>query len=163
MKIVPKKFKVHSLTGRITPEMMRLAFKAVRRNRGAAGLDKVSIKMFEANLDQNLDALMKDLKSRTYQPIPLKRAYIPKGKGTPLDGQSFWGPPGAIKTHAGKYRELTLLRKRGGGGETLPLTHWCQISDIRYQISGIRYQVSGKSLAAFSLFIKLNNKYLCLL
>jgi RNA-directed DNA polymerase len=81
VKIVPKKFKVHSLTGRITPEMMRLAFKAVRRNRGATGLDKVSIKMFEANLDQNLDALMKGLKSRTYQPIPLKRAYIPKGKG----------------------------------------------------------------------------------
>ena len=81
MKIVPKKFKVHSLTGRITPELMRSAFKAVKRNRGAAGLDKVSIKMFEADLDQNLDALMKDLKSRSYQPIPLKRAYIPKGKG----------------------------------------------------------------------------------
>ena len=60
---------------------MRLAFKAVKRNRGAAGLDKVSIEMFEANLDQNLDALMKDLKSRTYQPIPLKRVHIPKGKG----------------------------------------------------------------------------------
>ena len=81
MKIVPKKFKVHSLTGRITPELMRQAFKAVKRNRGAAGLDKVSIKMFEVNLDQNLDALMKDLKSRTYQPIPLKRVHIPKGKG----------------------------------------------------------------------------------
>ena len=81
MKIVPKKFKVHSLTGRITPDLMRQAFKAVKRNRGAAGLDKVSINMFEANLDQNLDALMKDLKSRTYQPIALKRVHIPKGKG----------------------------------------------------------------------------------
>jgi len=81
VKIEPKKFKVHSLTGRITPELMRKAFKAVKRNRGAAGLDKVSIEMFEANLDQNLDALMKDLKSRSYQPIPLKRVYIPKGKG----------------------------------------------------------------------------------
>jgi hypothetical protein len=29
--------KVHSLTGRITPELMREAFKAVKRNRGAAG------------------------------------------------------------------------------------------------------------------------------
>ncbi len=81
MKIVPKKFKVHSLTGRITPELMRQAFKAVKKNRGAAGLDKVSIKMFESNLEQNLEALMKDLKSRTYQPIPLKRVHIPKGKG----------------------------------------------------------------------------------
>lgn len=81
MKIVPKKFKVHSLTGRINPQLMRLAFKAVKKNRGAAGLDKVSINMFENNLQQNLDALMKDLKSRTYKPIPLKRVYIPKGGG----------------------------------------------------------------------------------
>ena len=81
MKIVPEKFKVHSLTGRITPKLMRQAFKAVKRNRGAAGLDKVSIKMFENNLQQNLDALMKELKSRTYEPIPLKRVYTPKGGG----------------------------------------------------------------------------------
>jgi group II intron reverse transcriptase/maturase len=81
VKVVPKKFKVHSLTGRITPELMRQAFKAVKRNRGAAGLDRVTIKMFEKNLQQNLDALMRDLKSRSYEPIPLRRAYVPKGKG----------------------------------------------------------------------------------
>ena len=81
VKVVPKKFKVHSLTGRITPELMRQAFKAVKRNRGAAGLDKVSIKMFEENLQQNLDALMRELKTRSYEPIPLRRAYIPKGRG----------------------------------------------------------------------------------
>ena len=51
-----KKIKVHSLTGRITPKMMRQAFKAVKRNRGASGVDKVSIKMFEVNLDENLAA-----------------------------------------------------------------------------------------------------------
>ncbi|MGQ4810027.1 hypothetical protein NKDENANG_03471 [Candidatus Entotheonellaceae bacterium PAL068K] len=60
---------------------MHKAFKAIKRNRGAAGLDKQSIKMFEANLDDNLLALMRDLKSGTYQPIPLRRVYIPKGKG----------------------------------------------------------------------------------
>jgi retron-type reverse transcriptase len=36
---------------------MREAFKGVKRNRGAAGIDKVSVEMFEANLDDNLDAL----------------------------------------------------------------------------------------------------------
>lgn len=81
MKIVPKKFKVHSLTGRITPEMMTRAFKAVKKNRGAAGIDKVSIHMFENQLDQNLTALQKALKTRTYQPIPLRRVYLPKDKG----------------------------------------------------------------------------------
>lgn len=74
-----RKLKVHSLTGRITPELMRKSFKAVKRNRGAAGLDKVSINMYEANLEQNLDALMRDLKTESYRPLPLLRKYIPKG------------------------------------------------------------------------------------
>jgi len=81
LKVSPRKLRVHSLTGRITPEVMRKAFKTVKRNRGAAGLDKQSIKMFEANGDENLLALMRDLKSGTYQAIPLRRVYIPKGQG----------------------------------------------------------------------------------
>jgi group II intron reverse transcriptase/maturase len=76
------KLKVHSLTGRITPELMRKAFLAVKRNRGAAGVDKVSIEMFEANLEQNLAALMRDLKTRgRFTASPLRRVHIPKGKG----------------------------------------------------------------------------------
>jgi len=74
-----KKIKVHSLTGRITPELMRKAFKAVKRNRGAAGVDKVSIQMFEDNLEENLAALMRDLKAGTFRPKPLRRTMIPKG------------------------------------------------------------------------------------
>ncbi|MCP4750947.1 MAG: group II intron reverse transcriptase/maturase, partial [Proteobacteria bacterium] len=73
--------KVHSLTGRITPQLMREAFKRVKRNRGAAGVDKVSIKMFEANLAPNLDSLMRKLKSGTFVPRPLRRVNVPKGGG----------------------------------------------------------------------------------
>ena len=43
MKIVHNKLKVHSLTGRITEELMYKAFKAVKKNRGAAGVERVSI------------------------------------------------------------------------------------------------------------------------
>ena len=75
-----KKRKEHSLTGRIDDRLMREAFKAVKRNRGAAGIDRVSIKMFEANLEENLAALMRDLKKGNFQPKPLRRVYIPKGK-----------------------------------------------------------------------------------
>ena len=57
------------------------AFKAVKKNRGAAGIDKQSIQMFEANLEQNLEALMRALKTGTYDPLPLKRVEIPKGNG----------------------------------------------------------------------------------
>lgn len=77
-----KKVKVHSLTGRITWKLMEQAFRAVKRNRGAAGVDKVSIKMFEANLYDNLTALMKDLKTGNFRPRPLRRVFIPKGPGS---------------------------------------------------------------------------------
>jgi group II intron reverse transcriptase/maturase len=81
VKIVHDKLKVHSLTGRITEELMLKAFKAVKKNRGAAGIDKVSIQMYESNLSENQLSLMKELKQGTYQPIPLRRVYIPKGDG----------------------------------------------------------------------------------
>lgn len=73
--------KVHSLTGRITEEVMLAAFKAVKRNRGAAGIDKVSVSMYEQNLGENLASLMRKLKTRTYSAPPLRRVYIPKGGG----------------------------------------------------------------------------------
>jgi retron-type reverse transcriptase len=78
---VSSKIKVHSLTGRITPALMRTAFKAVKRNRGAAGIDRVSIQMFEANLEENLDSLMRALKDGSFEPKPLRRKFIDKGGG----------------------------------------------------------------------------------
>jgi group II intron reverse transcriptase/maturase len=72
------KIKVHSLTGRITSKLVFEAWRAVRRNRGAAGIDKVSIQMFEQNLDVNLDRLMRELKQGTFEPLPARRVYIPK-------------------------------------------------------------------------------------
>jgi len=52
------------------------AFKAVKRNRGAAGVDKVDIRAFEANLEQNLAALMFDLKyPGRYHASPLRRVF----------------------------------------------------------------------------------------
>jgi len=78
---VTKVQKVHSLTGRITPALVHDAWRTVRRNRGAAGIDKVSIQMFQANLDQNLDRLMRELKTGAFQPLPARRVYIPKSPG----------------------------------------------------------------------------------
>jgi len=82
MLVKPIEIKHHSLTGRITPALVHQAFLNVKRNRGAAGIDKQSIQMFEANLEQNLQALMRDLKTRgDFSPQPLRRVLIPKGKG----------------------------------------------------------------------------------
>jgi RNA-directed DNA polymerase len=75
------KIKAHSLTGRITLPLLATAFRNVKRNRGAAGIDKVSIRLYENNLAENLLSLMRRLKDRTYRPLPLRRVYIPKGDG----------------------------------------------------------------------------------
>ena len=77
----PLQIKHHTLTGRITFSVLYDAFRAVRRNRGAAGVDRQSISMFEANLEQNLTALMRDLKTGRFQPRPARRTYIDKGGG----------------------------------------------------------------------------------
>ena len=74
--------KAHSLTGRITPPRMLAAFKAVRANRGAAGVDKVSVQLYEKNLTENLASLQRDLKDGSFEPHPLRRHYLDKGDGT---------------------------------------------------------------------------------
>lgn len=75
------KIKAHSLTGRITTPLLLAAFKAVKQNRGAAGVDRVSIKMFEVNLAENLSALERDLKNGSFQSFPLRRHFLSKGDG----------------------------------------------------------------------------------
>jgi RNA-directed DNA polymerase len=82
MALFPQaKVKAHSLTGRITTPLVLAAFKAVKRNRGAAGIDRVSIKMFEANLEEDLASLERDLKNGLFQPLPLRRHFLSKGGG----------------------------------------------------------------------------------
>jgi len=87
LKVPKQKHRVHSLTGRISSCSLRKAFKAVKKNRGAAGIDRQTIEMFEANLEENIEALKRELKTGTYLPIALRRAYVPKdapGKFRPL-------------------------------------------------------------------------------
>ena len=60
----------------------------VKKNRGKPGIDGVSIADFEANLDEELSHLQKELSNWTYQPLPVRRVEIPKpgGKGMRLLG-----------------------------------------------------------------------------
>ncbi|MQM40069.1 hypothetical protein KBTX_04112 [wastewater metagenome] len=62
------------------------AFEMVKANKGAAGVDKVTILAYEAKLEDNLEVLHQKLRDKTYQPKPVKRQMIPKdnGKQRPL-------------------------------------------------------------------------------
>lgn len=80
LEIIPKKHKVHSLTGRITPQSLYKACKAVKRNKGAAGVDRVTVNAYHKKRERNLSSLMVRLKTRgMYKSPPLRRVYIQKG------------------------------------------------------------------------------------
>ncbi len=57
------------------------AFKRVKANHGAAGVDGQSIAEFEANLSGNLYKLWNRLSSGSYFPPPVRRVDIPKANG----------------------------------------------------------------------------------
>jgi len=57
------------------------AFKKVKANRGAAGVDGQSIAEFEAGLADNLYKLWNRLSSGSYFPPPVRRVDIPKASG----------------------------------------------------------------------------------
>ncbi|MBV8264743.1 MAG: group II intron reverse transcriptase/maturase [Planctomycetaceae bacterium] len=61
-----------------TERTLRAAFRQVASNRGTAGVDRVTIAMFEGRLDENLENLSHELRKGTYRPQAIRRHYIPK-------------------------------------------------------------------------------------
>jgi RNA-directed DNA polymerase len=57
------------------------AWRKVRANRGAAGIDAISLKEFERNLEANLAELSRNLLNKTYEPLPARQVSIPKRNG----------------------------------------------------------------------------------
>jgi RNA-directed DNA polymerase len=57
---------------------LRAAFKRVRKNHGAPGIDNVTVEHFELDLEHNITKLIEELKAGTYQPQMIKRVYIDK-------------------------------------------------------------------------------------
>ena len=52
---------------------LRAAFKLVRKNKGAPGIDGITISKYEENLEQELEQLKKEVLSWTYKPTPVRR------------------------------------------------------------------------------------------
>lgn len=57
------------------------AYKLMKANRGAAGIDGETITMFEQNLSKNLYKVWNRMSSGSYFPPPVKQVEIPKAKG----------------------------------------------------------------------------------
>ena len=74
--------KVHSLIDKVYSRTnLELAWEKVKKNRGSAGVDDVSIAQFEAHKEHYLEVLQRKLREDTYRPKPVKRVEIGKADG----------------------------------------------------------------------------------
>ena len=64
-------------------QWLQLAHDYVKQNAGSktAGCDGINIRAFDENLEENLQRLIKELKSETFEPHPVRRVYIKKANG----------------------------------------------------------------------------------
>ena len=64
-------------------DWFRLAHDYVKQNAGSitVGCDGINMKLFDENLEENLQQLAQELKSETFEPYPVRRVYIPKANG----------------------------------------------------------------------------------
>ncbi len=86
-------------------DVLAFAYECCKANGGAAGVDGQTFEDIEAyGRERWLDELAQELKSRTYQPLPVRRVYIPKpdGKQRPL------GVP-AIRDRAAEMAAVLVL------------------------------------------------------
>jgi RNA-directed DNA polymerase len=84
MRAHQPEFKFHN--GDLLEEICEMrnlyaAFKLVKRNKGASGIDGITIETFEQNLDQELIQIREEVLNWSYKPTPVKRVEIPKPNG----------------------------------------------------------------------------------
>ena len=81
-------FRFYALYDKVyRKDVLTFAYACSKANGGAAGVDNQTFEDIEAYGEERwLDELTQELKSRTYQPLPVRRVYIPKpgGKQRPL-------------------------------------------------------------------------------
>ncbi|MEI6750669.1 MAG: group II intron reverse transcriptase/maturase, partial [Bacteroidota bacterium] len=64
-----------------TSSQLRAAFIAVKKNKGAPGVDGITIEKFEENLDENIEQIRRELANWTYKPMPVRCVEIEKPSG----------------------------------------------------------------------------------
>jgi group II intron reverse transcriptase/maturase len=76
-------FRFYALYDKVyRKDILAFAYACCKANGGAAGVDRQRFEDIEAyGVERWLDELSHDLKNRTYQPLPVRRVFIPKADG----------------------------------------------------------------------------------
>ena len=75
--------RFHALYDKLSlPYVLWTAWAMVRRNEGAAGVDRVSLEAIEAaGVAEFLEGIARALREKRYRPQPVRRVHLPKGEG----------------------------------------------------------------------------------
>lgn len=70
----------------LSKENLQMAIKKVKQNKGAPGIDKMTVTEVEQWFEQYQEEVVSLIMNKKYRPMPVKRVYIPKpnGKQRPL-------------------------------------------------------------------------------
>jgi len=63
-------------------ENLRASWRAVKANRGAPGIDSISVDAFIEHISPHWEKVRTKILEGRYKPAPVKRVYIPKGNGS---------------------------------------------------------------------------------
>ena len=62
-------------------ENLNEAIKRVKANKGASGIDKMSVDKLEPYFNEHRKEIIESIMNKTYRPQPVRRVYIPKSNG----------------------------------------------------------------------------------
>ena len=73
-------YRFRNLFGMLNEEMLRESWQSIRKD-AASGVDRISAKEYEQNLESNIHQLVEELKRKRYRAKNVLRRNIPKGDG----------------------------------------------------------------------------------
>ena len=65
----------------LSVENMNEAIKKVKSNKGASGIDKMTVDQIDAYFNEHREDINNKIMSKSYRPQPVRRVYIPKSNG----------------------------------------------------------------------------------
>ena len=65
----------------LSVENMNEAIKKVKSNKGASGIDKMTVDQIDAYFNEHREDIINKIMNKSYRPQPVRRVYIPKSNG----------------------------------------------------------------------------------